>query len=448
MFADSLHPMKPTRRAVLAGGSAALAAPLLLNAAFADSAIVGWHDQSLAQYAKLHDAAIGNGYRLVSLSIYGPTPAPLYAAVMIKRSNPSEQRQWPNLTSAQLTQILQDQTAQGFGATILAATGSASDPRFALVCEKQDPISLTLFGLKSGRPDDAVTIEAKHREARIQGLIPLWIASYGTGNDLCFAGVWGRNNDQSAWNPDGIADADKDLQARINAQMSGWCRPALLAVNQDGRHASVFVDNQVGCWQAQHALTSVQYQQAFDAWTARGYLPICVQAAGASVNSARFAALFVQREAPDAKSFIATGPTQNADIDNVIMKFMAAQPLRQASVAIVKGTRLVYARGYTYAEANWPVTQPTTLFRLASVSKTVTALALFQLIEEGKLKLTDTLQSILQLRTPAGRVPKDPRFASITVQQLLEHTSGVNPGAFNNDIAVLEAHRIGRPGQA
>jgi len=446
MFPDSLHPMKPTRRTVLTGGSAALVAPLLFNDAFADGAVVGWHDQSLAQYTKLHDAAIGNGYRLVSLSIYGPTSAPLYAAVMIKRSNPTEQRHWPNLTSAPLTQILQDQSAQGFGATILAATGPASDPRFALVCEQQDPVSLTLFGLKSGRADDAATIEGKHREARIQGLIPLWIASYGTGNDLRFAAVWSRNNDQSTWNPDGLAEADKDLQARINAQMSGWCRPALLAVNQDGRHASVFVDNQVGSWQAQHGLTSAQYQQAFDAWTAKGYLPICVQAAGASGNAARFAALFVQRETPDARSFIATGPTQNADIDNVILKFMKAQPLRQASVAIVKGTKLVYARGYTYAEANWPVTQPTTLFRLASVSKTVTALALFQLIEEGKLKLTDTMQSILQLKTPAGGAPKDPRFAAITVQNLLEHTSGLNPGAFNNDIAVLEAHRAGRPG--
>src|SRR4029077_15536775 len=109
---------------------------------------------------------------------------------------------------------------------------------------------------------------------------------------------------------------------------------------------------------------------------------------------------FVQRETPSEKNFTARGPTQNPDIDNVFMKYMMAQPLRQASLAIVKGTKLVYARGYTYAEPDWPLTEPTTLFRIASVSKTVTALAIFQLIEEDLLKLTDTMQGILQLKTP------------------------------------------------
>jgi CubicO group peptidase (beta-lactamase class C family) len=439
--------MQPTRRAILTGGSSALVAPLLYDVALADDTIIGWRDRPLAEYAKLHDAATNGGYRLISLSIYGSTSAPSYAAVMIKRPSPAEQRLWPNLTSAQLAQTLAAQSAQGFGAVIIAATGSASDPRFALLCEQQDPMSLALFGLQSGRADDPATIQGKHREARIQGLIPRWIASYGTASAPCFAAVWVRNSDGTAWNGDGVADTDKDLQARIDAQTTGWRRPALLAVDQDSRHASVFVDSRIGSWQAQHGLTSAQYQQAFDAWTAKGYVPVCVQAAGASVNAARFAALFVQREEAIERKFTATGPTQNAAIDDVIAKYMKAQPLRQASIAIVKGTKLVYARGYTYAEPDWPVTQPTTLFRLASVSKTVTALALFQLVEENKLKLTDTLQSILQLKTPAGGTPKDPRFASITVQHLLEHTSGVNPGAFNNDIAVLDAHRSGKPGQ-
>jgi len=52
----------------------------------------------------------------------------------------------------------------------------------------------------------------------------------------------------------------------------------------------------------------------------------------------------------------------------------------------------------------------------------------------------------LQLRTPAGGPPRDPRFNAITVQHLLEHTSGVNPGAFGNDVAIRDAHRAARPG--
>lgn len=440
--------MKPTRRTVLSGAGAALAAPFLGERATADGALLGWHDRPLDEFLKLHDAAAAGGYRLLSLSIYGPPAAPIYAAVMIKRPNPAEQRLRPNLTGAQLAQLLTEQSAQGFGAVIVAATGPASDARYAAVFEQQDPVSLTLVGLKSGHADDPATIQAKHREARIQGLIPRWIASYGTADDPCFAAVWARNADDATWNADGVLDADKDLQARINAQSVGWCRPILLAPNQDGRHASVYADSQVGGWQAQHGLTAAQYQQQFTSMLSKGFVPVCVQAAGATAAAARFATVFVQREAPIGKNFAATGPVQNAAIDNVMLKYMKAQPVRQAACAIVRGTKLVYARGYTYAEPDWPITQPTTLFRLASVSKTVTALALFQLIEENGVRLADKMQDILQLRTPAGDPPKDPRFAAITVQHLLEHTGGLNPNAFDNDIAVLEAHRSGRPGQA
>ena len=64
---------------------------------------------------------------------------------------------------------------------------------------------------------------------------------------------------------------------------------------------------------------------------------------------------------------------------------MKATPVRHASLAIVKGKKLVYTRGYTWAEPDWPVVQPTSRFRIASVSKSIMALAIYQLIEEGKL---------------------------------------------------------------
>jgi len=186
-------------------------------------------------------------------------------------------------------------------------------------------------------------------------------------------------------------------------------------------------------------MTPDGYQTEFNTWTGKSFFPVCVQAAGSSAASARFAALFVQSENTVTKQFHATGPVANTDIDNVIRQAMQDSPVRHASLAIVHGTKLVYARGYTMAEPDWPVVQPTTFFRVASVSKTVTALAVFQLIESGKLKLSDKLQNILQLKTPSGGSPSDSRFGDITVQHLLEHKSGLNPGAFNDGPAVMQA---------
>jgi CubicO group peptidase (beta-lactamase class C family) len=437
-----------TRRSFVLNASAGLATSALIGQARADGTIIVWHGKTGNEHSKLREEAFRNGYRTLSLSIYGPTAAPLYAAVMIKRPGGFEQREWINLTAAQLSRTLDEQAKQGYGPAIIGATGLAADPRFALVFEPQAPIASAQVGLRSGVATDQATIQGMNLKAKVDDLIPGWIASYGTAADPCFAAIWKPNGSRVIWNADGVLETDAELQARLDAHAAGWRRPSLLAPDSDGRNLSVFVDSHVGNWQARHGLTEAQYQREIDTWVPKGYLPVCVQAAGRSGNAARFSALFVQRESALEKTFTARGPVSNAAIDNVFMKIMTEQPLRQASLAIVKGTRLVYARGYTYAEADWPVTEPTTLFRLASVSKTVVALAIFQLIEENKLKLTDRMQDILRLTTPQGTPPSDPRFGQITVGQLLEHTSGLNTNAFRNDVAVLAAYRAVKQYQA
>lgn len=75
----------------------------------------------------------------------------------------------------------------------------------------------------------------------------------------------------------------------------------------------------------------------------------------------------------------------------------------------------------------------------------MTALANYQLIEEGKLKPEDTVQDILQLKTPAGEGPKDARFKDMTIRHLLEHTSGTQEMVKQYEVFVLKAHKAARP---
>ena len=125
------------------------------------------------------------------------------------------------------------------------------------------------------------------------------------------------------------------------------------------------------------------------------------QASGPDAASASFAALFVQEQTTVPRTFTATGPVANLDIDAAVLSAMEAYPMvRHAALAIVHGTELVYARGYTLAEPDWPMVQPTTYFRLASGSKVVTALAIYQLLESGALDAATSVQDILQLSTP------------------------------------------------
>src|SRR5690606_16607549 len=65
-----------------------------------------------------------------------------------------------------------------------------------------------------------------------------------------------------------------------------------------------------------------------------------------------------------------------------------------ASLAVIKDGRLVYSRGFTYGPVSHALTPPSARFRIASVSKPLTAIAIMQLVEQGKLSLDDTLADV------------------------------------------------------
>jgi CubicO group peptidase (beta-lactamase class C family) len=401
---------------------------------------IAWHGKTLSEHIKLRDEWAPKGYKFISVSIYGSVNDPVFAAVMLKRPAVVTQRDYPWLTASEWQQRFNEQAAQGFGPVVLAATGSASDPRFSAVFQPQTPIPLTRHGLTSGDIADPNTIQGMHSIARSQGAILRWCASYGENTDPRYAAIWIENTANELWNNEGLADDPVSYQARFDAETAAWCRPAFVTLNAHNSYMSLFTAGEIGPWTARHNMTPSDYQNEFNKWTGEGYFPQIVQAGGADALSARFAALFVQTEETTPKAFTAKGPVANAQIDAVMQQTMEQYPIvRHASIAIVHGKKLVYARGYTLAEPGWPVVEPITRFRLASVSKTITALAVFQLIQEGKLSLSSTSQGVLQLKTPSGSGPSDPRFNNVSIQQLLEHTSGIDTDSFDNGVDVANA---------
>jgi CubicO group peptidase (beta-lactamase class C family) len=106
--------------------------------------------------------------------------------------------------------------------------------------------------------------------------------------------------------------------------------------------------------------------------------------------------------------------------------FMTKHKVPGLSVAIAKEGRLVYAEGYGFAdkEKNETVT-PRHLFRIASVTKPITSVAIFRLIEAGKLRLSDKVFGPNAILGTAYGEPPYQRFVEdITVEHLLTHTAG------------------------
>jgi CubicO group peptidase (beta-lactamase class C family) len=104
-------------------------------------------------------------------------------------------------------------------------------------------------------------------------------------------------------------------------------------------------------------------------------------------------------------------------VDAFIQERMASLNIPGAAIAIVRDGEIVHLAGYGAAnEAGDPVT-PQTPFLLASLSKSVTAVAVMQLVEAGQIELDAPVQQYLPWLLPA---------TPITIRQLLHQTSGLD----------------------
>ena len=142
----------------------------------------------------------------------------------------------------------------------------------------------------------------------------------------------------------------------------------------------------------------------------------------------RSGTLAIAASAPScAWSAINAGKVSIAEaFDREVDAFMTARKVSGGALAVVKDRRLVYVRGYGWADREKRIAaNPASLFRIASISKPFTAVAVMKLIEEGKLSLDTKAFPLLNLRSVVAsfRDP-EPRLREITIQQLLQHTGG------------------------
>ncbi|NOT63136.1 MAG: beta-lactamase family protein [Acidobacteria bacterium] len=117
-------------------------------------------------------------------------------------------------------------------------------------------------------------------------------------------------------------------------------------------------------------------------------------------------------------------------IESTVKAWMAQSKAPALSVALVTDDQLRWAKGYGWADVeNRVAAQPDTAYRLASIAKTLTAVAVLQLVEQGKLKLDEPIHSYCAAY-PAQQKFKDTAYA-ITLRQLLVHQSGVRHNRFD-----------------
>ncbi len=152
-----------------------------------------------------------------------------------------------------------------------------------------------------------------------------------------------------------------------------------------------------------------------------------------------------------------TPSAEYAQLDTIMQQFMQRANVPNAQLAVAYQGKLIYNRAYTnvynastnplgrqrqtaiptnpasantYDEpATFVTTQPNTRFRVASLSKFVTGLAIQQLVLDGKLQsdMSDSAYDILRegaTATPFDAAPADARMLNVTVKHLITHEAG------------------------
>src|SRR5579859_2488396 len=142
-----------------------------------------YHGVTAAQHQQSFNKFSAEGYRMISLSVYGAPSDARYAAVWVQRSGPA----WVavhGVDAAGYQAFFNNWTAKGFAPVIISATGPANEAIFAAVFE-QGIVGpwLARHGMPFGQATQAGTFENLNKTAAEQRLVIRSAAIYGTASD-------------------------------------------------------------------------------------------------------------------------------------------------------------------------------------------------------------------------------------------------------------------------
>jgi CubicO group peptidase (beta-lactamase class C family) len=129
-------------------------------------------------------------------------------------------------------------------------------------------------------------------------------------------------------------------------------------------------------------------------------------------------------------AFVTAGHAQSLEKAKLDQFFdrLAEKNRAMGSLTIAKDGNVLYTRAIGYSQINGTEKKPLTAatrYRIGSITKMFTAVMLLQLVEERKLKLTDTLDKFF---------PQVANAQKITIAQILAHRSGIHDSLIDRNM--------------
>lgn len=369
------------------------------------------HGLTSQQYQSTFDSLVARGYRLVDVCGYEEGGQARYAALWEQLSGPDWQARH-GLTSSQYQSAFDTLIAQGYRLIHISAYSVQGVDYYAAIWDKSHgPGWQARHGLTSQQYQTTFdTLVAQgYRLVRVSG--------YDIGGADHYAALWTQASGPPWIAKHGMTAAQ--YQSAFDSLVGQGYR--LLRVSgyphgADVRYAAIWEQSTGYPWIARHGLSSASYQATFDDLYYQGYRLATVSGYRSGAAPA-FAARW------DNRGFKSDELTA---MNKVVTDFMAQWGVPGASIALTKDGRLVYAKGF--GEANTGTHEAVTThhkFRIASVSKPITASILMRLVDLGMLSLSDKVFGAgARLGTTYGTQPYSANIDKITIQHLLEHAGG------------------------
>lgn len=394
-----------TAGALLAFGLALLASPAALAAEWAAR-----HGLTGAQYQQAFDDYNKKGFRLASVSGYDSGGSARYAALWRKQSGGA----WAarhGLTPQQYQAAFDDLGKQGYRLIFVNGYAVGDKPYYAAIWEKKaGPAWEARHGLTTEQYQAAVT------DLSGKGFALSHVSAFSIGGSPRFAAIFEKGG--PAWVArHGLSPADYQ-KAFDDFARQGYRLKVVSGYRQGSgdRYAALWTKAGGPQWSARHGIPGAHYQHVFDNYRYQSWEPRYIEAFN-SAGGVRFNGVWENT----------TFKAQDlALIENKVRAYMKANNLPGMSIAISKDKRLVYAAGFGSADTGThePV-GPAHRFRIASVSKPVTVVAVRRVIQDTSLTENSRVfgaNSVLggQYATPSDNT----QIEDITVDHLIRHRAG------------------------
>jgi CubicO group peptidase (beta-lactamase class C family) len=369
------------------------------------------HGLTGSDYQAAFDELVGRGYRLIKVAGADQGGTARFSGIWQKRGGCAWQARH-GISAADYQAAVTALGNAGYRVIHVNAFRAGGGTRFNAIWEQDASFPpIVRHGLTGGEYQ-ALFDALSRRGHRLR-----CVSGYEENGDARYACVWDPYAGP-AWQARHGIDAQTYQQTFDSLAADGYRLVQVCGYTVHGRQlfAAVWEQSPGHAWEARHGLVDTDYQAEFDARAAQGMRLVDVSA---YENGGGLAYTTIWEDGrPDQASGDA--------VKGIVHPFMQKWAVPGLACAVARNGTLHTARTFGYAN---PITREivtrSTRFRVASVSKPITAAAIFRLIEQGQLALGDRVFGTgARLGTTFGTSPYGPWITDITIQHLLQHTAG------------------------